>query len=76
MKTNETNETQKLNKVQISTSCNYPNGWIVQVTLPDSPPFSKESHFVMKHVFKTALEAGKAIPDLKEFYKYFDITSM
>lgn len=68
----ETNETQKLNKVQIATGLKLSGKSMVRVTIPDSPPFAGEPHFVMDHVFNTAAEAGEAIHGLKEFYKYFD----
>lgn len=72
----ETNETRKLNEVQISTYLKHSGGGVVQVTLPNSPPFAGEPHFVIKHTFGNAAEAGRGIHDLKEFYKYFDFDLM
>lgn len=61
----ETKETQKLNEVQISTS--YSNKeFIVRVEIHGT--HSSTSY----HIYETATAAGKAIPGLKEFYKYYD----
>ena len=68
----ETNKPQKLNEVQISTCLMLSGKSKVRVTLPDSPPFAGEPHFVIDYVFTTAAEAGEAIHGLKEFYKYYD----
>lgn len=61
----ETKETQKLNEVQISTSYSAKE-YIVRV----------EIHGIYSitwyHIYETATAAGKAIPNLKEFYKYYD----
>lgn len=67
---------QKLNEVRISTYLKHSGEGVVQVTLPDSPPFAGEPHFVIKHVFANAAEAGEGIHGLKEFYKYLDFESM
>ncbi len=72
----ETNETQKSNNVRISTYLKFSGKSMVRVTIPDSPPFAGEPHFVMDHVFDTAAEAGEAIYGLKEFYKYYDFDSV
>ena len=72
----ETNETQKLNEVKISTTLKLSGKSMVLVTLPDSPPFAGEPHFSIDHIFGTAAEVGEAIHGLKEFYKYYDFDLM
>lgn len=69
----ETSETRKLNEVQISTYLKHSGEGVVRVTLPNSPPFAGKPHFVIRHTFSNAAEAGSGIQDLIEFYKYFDI---
>lgn len=72
----ETKEIRKLNEIQISTYLKHSGEGVVQVTLPNSPPFAGDPHFVIKHSFRNASEAGKGIHDLIEFYKYIDFDLM
>lgn len=68
----KTNETQKLNEVQISTDIKNPSSlysttkYIVRVSIPGTS-------FITEHSYSTATEAGNGIFGLKEFYKHFKI---
>ena len=68
----KTNESQKLNEIQISTYIKNASrhhslrGYIVRISIPGTS-------FIVEHGYLTAEKAGEVIPDLKEFYRHFDM---